>query len=115
MDYIFRLIQRLGPAGIVVKAIVAALIGDALLLAFILIRRAYRKCYFDRRDTRALHFQKFWTELISGAICHDDWRKNTLDRQVVEALALDALEAAPPPEAWIKSPAAVRPTQSMPV
>lgn len=99
MESIFSLIRRLGPASIVVKAIVAALVGDALLLAFILVRRAYRKHYFERRDARALHFQKFWAELISGAIRHDDWRKNALDRQVVESLALDALEASPPQEA----------------
>src|SRR5580692_6948956 len=99
MEYISNLIQRLGPAGVVVKAIVAALVGDAVLLAFILIRRTYRRRYFARRDSRALHFQKFWTELISGAIGYDDWRKNSFDRQVVESLALDALEAAPPQEA----------------
>jgi HEAT repeat protein len=99
MEFIFRLIQRLGPAGIVVKAIVAALVGDAVLLAFILIRRTYRRRYFARRDARAVHFQKFWTELISGAIGFDDWRRNSFDRQVVESLALDALEASPPMEA----------------
>jgi HEAT repeat protein len=99
MGYISNLIQRLGPAGIVVKAIIAALIGDALLLSFILLRRTYRKRYFTRRDARALHFQKFWTELISGALDYDEWRKNAFDRQVVESLALDALEAAPPQEA----------------
>lgn len=99
MESVFRLLQKLGPAGIVVKAIVAALVGDALFIAFILVRRAYRTRYFARRDARALHFQRFWPELISGAIAYNDWRKNTFDRQVVEALALDALEAAPPTEA----------------
>lgn len=98
MEYIFRLLRKLAPAAIVVKAIVAALVCDALLLAFILVRRTYRKHYFDRRDARALHFQKFWAELISGVIHQDDWRKNALDRQVVESLALDALEASPPVE-----------------
>src|SRR5690349_24597311 len=96
MEYVSKLLERLGPAGIVVKAIVAALIGDAVLLVFILVRRAYRKRYFVRRDARALHYQKFWAELISGAIMFDDWRKKAFDRQIVESLALDALEAAPP-------------------
>lgn len=99
MEYVSKLLERLGPAGIVVKAIVAALIGDAVLLVFILVRRAYRKRYFVRRDARALHYQKFWAELISGAIMFDDWRKKAFDRQIVESLALDALEAAPPAEA----------------
>jgi len=99
MEYIFRLIQRLGPAGIVVKAIVVALAGDALLLAFILIRRMYRKRYFARRDARSLHFQKFWAEMVSGAISFNDWRTNAFDRDVVESLALDSLESSPPAEA----------------
>ena len=99
MGYIFNLIQRLGPAGVVAKAIVAALVGDALLLIFILARRTYRGRYFARRDSRALHFQKFWAELISGAISYDTWRKNRFDRQIVETLALDALESSPPIEA----------------
>jgi HEAT repeat protein len=96
MGYISSLLQKLGPAGIVVKAIIAALIGDALLLAFILTRRMYRRRYFAKRDARALHFQKFWSELVSGAIGYDDWRKDPFDRQVVESLALDALEGSPP-------------------
>jgi HEAT repeat protein len=98
MGYIFNLIQRLGPAGIVVKAIIAALLGDGLLLVFILTRRTYRRRYFSRRDSRALHFQKFWAELISGSIAYETWRNNPFDRQIVETLALDALEASPPAE-----------------
>ena len=99
MGYISNLIQRLGPAGIVVKAIIAALVGDGVLLAFILLRRTYRRRYFARRDARALHFQRFWNEILSGAIRYDEWRKKPFDRQVVESLALDALEASPPAEA----------------
>ncbi len=47
MESIFRLIHKLGPAGIVLKAIFAALVADGLLLAFILLRRSYRKRYFS--------------------------------------------------------------------
>lgn len=99
MRYIFDLIQRLGPAGIVVKAIIAALIGDGLILAFILLRRTYRKRYFAKRDARALHFQKFWSELISGEIPYEKWRRKPFDRRIVESLTLDALEVAAPAEA----------------
>jgi HEAT repeat protein len=99
MEYVSKLLQRLGPAGIVVKTILAALIGDALLLAFILLRRAYRRRYFAKRDARALHFQKVWPELISGTIPYKNWRNNAFDQPVVESLALDALESSPPAEA----------------
>jgi HEAT repeat protein len=99
MRYIFDLIQRIGPAGIVVKAILAALIGDGLILGFILLRRTYRKRYFTRRDARVLHFQKLWSGLISGEIPYERWRGKPFDRRIVESLALDALEASPPAEA----------------
>jgi HEAT repeat protein len=99
MRYIFELIRRVGPAGIVVKAILAALIGDGLILGFILLRRTYRQRYFARRDARVLHFQKFWTDVISGEIPYERWRGKPFDRRIVESLALDALEASSPAEA----------------
>ena len=43
---IFEKLWRLGPAAFVLKAIVVAVVADALLLAFILLRRTYRKRYF---------------------------------------------------------------------
>jgi HEAT repeat protein len=99
MGYIFDLIRRLGPAGVVVKAIIAALIGDGLILGFILLRRSYRKRYFARRDARALSFQQVWPRLVSGEIPFKQWRRKAFDRRIVESLTLDALEAAPPAEA----------------
>jgi HEAT repeat protein len=99
MGYISDLIQGLGPAGIVVKAILAALIGDALILAFILLRRAYRKRHFAKRDARVLHFRRFWSKLLSVEIPHHYWRGKAFDRGIVTSLALDAIETAPPEEA----------------
>ncbi len=99
MGSIFNFIRRLGPAGIVFKAIVAALIADGLLLGFILLRRAHRKRYFARRDARVFHFRQVWEDLTAGRIPREEWRRKALDREVVESLALDALEAAPPTEA----------------
>src|SRR6266571_1638526 len=95
MESIFRLIHKLGPAGIVLKAIFAALVADGLLLAFILLRRSYRKRYFAKRDARVFHFRAVWEQLISGKIPYLAWRGKIFDRRVVESLALDALEAAP--------------------
>jgi HEAT repeat protein len=99
MGYIFRLIQRLGPAGVVLKAIVVALIGDGLLLGFILMRRTYRKAYFAKRDARVVQFQKLWSDILSGTVPYAAWRNKPFDRRIIESLALDVLEASPPPEA----------------
>ncbi len=98
MGSIFEKLWRLGPAAIVLKAIVAALIADALLLAFIMIRRTYRKRYFARRDARVFEFRQKWDALVSGEIPCETWRKKPFDRRIIETIALDAFEAAAPDE-----------------
>ena len=98
MASIFEKLWRLGPAAFVLKAIVAAVVADALLLAFILLRRTYRKRYFAKRDARVFELRQIWAGLISGQIPYDKWRKKPFDRRIVEAMALDEFEAAGPEE-----------------
>ncbi len=98
MPSIFETLWRLGPSAFVLKAIVAAIVGDALLLAFILLRRAYRRWYFSRRDARVFELRQQWDALISGQIPYERWRKKAFDRRIVETIALDAFEAAGPEE-----------------
>jgi HEAT repeat protein len=94
MESIFEKIWRLGPAALVFKAIIAAAIADALLLAFILLRRMYRKRYFARRDARVFELRQQWDDLISGTIPFETWRTNPFDRRIVESIALESFEAA---------------------
>ena len=98
MPSAFEKIWRLGPSAFVMKAIVAAIVGDALLLAFILLRRAYRRRYFSRRDARVFELRQQWDALISGQIPYQQWRTKAFDRRIVETIALDAFEAAGPEE-----------------
>ena len=98
MASVFEKLWRLGPAAFVLKAIIAATIADGLLLAFILLRRAYRKRYFRRRDARVFELRQEWQDLISGKIPYSAWRANAFDRRIVETIALDGLEAAGPEE-----------------
>jgi hypothetical protein len=93
MESIFDKIWRLGPAGWVLKAILVAVIADALLLAFILLRRTYRKRYFARRDARVFELRKEWNALISGKIPFASWRNKPFDRRIVETIVLDVFEA----------------------
>jgi HEAT repeat protein len=83
----------------VLKAIVAAIAADGLLLGFILLRRTYRKWYFAKRDARVFEFRQKWDRLISGEIPYQTWRQESFDRRIVETIALDALEAAGAEEA----------------
>lgn len=98
MESVFSKLWALGPAAFVVKVIVAAVVADALLLGFILLRRAYRRRYFAKRDRRVFEFRQNWDQLISGEIPYDAWRLDDFDRQIVEDIALDAFEAAGPVE-----------------
>lgn len=94
----FEQIWRLGPAAFIVRAIMVALAANVLLLAAILLRRAYRKWYFARRDARVFEFRQQWDALISGRIPYKAWRRKSFDRRIVESMALDAFEAAGPEE-----------------
>jgi hypothetical protein len=98
MESIFEKLWRLGPAAFVLKAIVAAIVANALLLGFILLRRTYRKRYFAKRDARVFGLRQDWERLISGKIPFEAWRKKPFDRRIVETIALDAFEAAGPEE-----------------
>ena len=99
MESIFSRLWRIGPAAVVTKAILAALVADGLLLAFILLRRAYRRRYFAKLDRRMFEFRQKWDDVVSGRIPYAHWRKKRFDRRIVETIALDALEAAGPEEA----------------
>src|SRR5258707_7443271 len=98
MESIFEKLWRLGPAAFVLKAIIGAIVADGLLLAFIFLRRTYRKRFFAKRDARVFELRQQWDALISGKIPYEPWRKKPFDRRIVETMALDAFEAAGPEE-----------------
>jgi len=99
MGSVFSWLRQLGPAGLVLKAIAGSLVGIGLLLAFILARRAYRRRYFQRRDARTFAIRKDWDAIVSGKVPAEAWRFHQLDREIIEAILLDRLEAAPASEA----------------
>jgi HEAT repeat protein len=98
MGSTFDAFRKIGPAAFVLKAILAAIAADVLLLAFIMVRRTYRKRFFAKRDARMLEIRQKWNSVISGEIPYDTWRTKPFDRRIVESLALDAFEAAGPEE-----------------
>jgi HEAT repeat protein len=98
MESIFEKLWRLSPAAFVLKAIAVAVVADGLLLAFILLRRTYRKRYFSKRDARVFELRQKWDALISGEIPCETWRNIAFDRRIVETIALDTFESAGPEE-----------------
>lgn len=98
MPSIFEKLSRMGPASLLFRAIIVAIVLDGLLLTFILLRRTYRKRYFKKRDAQVYEFRQRWDALISGEIPFETWRRKPFDRRIVEEIALDAFEAAGPEE-----------------
>ena len=91
----FEILRRLEPSAFVLKAIIGAIAADFVLLAFILLRRGYRKRYFRKRDARVFELRQQWDALISGQIPYETWRTKSFDRRIIEDMTLDAFEAAP--------------------
>lgn len=98
MDSVFNWIRRLGPAGLVLKAIVVSLVGIGLLIGLVVVRRWYRGRYFRRRNARTLALRRKWEDIVSGPVPPETWRFDRLDCEIVETILLDCLEVAPDPE-----------------
>lgn len=98
MAFVSEIFQWLASASFVLQAVLAAIAADVLLLAYILLRRTYRKRYFAKRDARLLEMREKWDALISGEIPYETWRSKPSDRRLVETIVLDAFEIAAPQE-----------------
>jgi HEAT repeat protein len=96
MAYTFEKTWPLTLSALVWKAIAAAIAVDMLVLAFILLRRIYRKRYFAKRDARVFELRQKWNAIISGTIPYEEWRHKPDSRRIVESIALDELEVAGP-------------------
>jgi len=92
MESIFNRIEKLGPAGLVLQAILVSLLGIFLLVGFIVLRRWYRARYFRRRNERTVALRSRWDEILSGKISAEDWRFDPLDCNIVESILLDNIE-----------------------
>jgi HEAT repeat protein len=98
MGSVFRGIEKLGPAGLVLEAILASLLGIVLLVGFIVLRRWYRARYFHKRNQRTVALRSQWDDILSGKIPAEDWRFNPLDCDIVESILLDSIEMSPADE-----------------
>ena len=96
MGFISSAIEALGPAGLVLKAILVSLLGILLLVGFIILRRWHRGRYFRRRTERTIILRAQWDDIVSGKVSPLDWRFNALDCDIVESILLDSIEMATP-------------------
>jgi len=95
MGSVFKGIEKLGPARLVLEAILASLLGILLLVGFIVLRRWYRARYFHKRNQRTVALRSQWDDILSGKIPAEVWRFNLLDCDIVESVLLDGIEMSP--------------------
>jgi HEAT repeat protein len=96
MGFIFSGIEKLGPAGLVLQAILVSLLGIFLLVGFIVLRRWYRARYFRRRNVRTVVLRARLDDIVSGKVSAEEWRFDPLDCDIVESIVLDMVEMATP-------------------
>ena len=96
MAFVFSAVETLGPAGLVLRAIMGSVLGICLLIGFIVLRRWYRARYFRRRNERTVALRSWWDNIISGKISALDWRFDPLDCDIVESILLDNIEMSTP-------------------
>jgi HEAT repeat protein len=82
------------PGGLVLEAILGSLLGIALLVGFIVLRRWYRGRYFRRRNERVFALRGMWDDVLTGRVPPAAWRFKRLDCEVVESILLDTIEVA---------------------
>ena len=86
----------MGPAGLIVQALLASLAAVVGLLAFILLRRGARRLYFWKRDRRVLEARADWDAIVGGTVSPKSWVLSRMRREIVEGILLDRLEVASP-------------------
>ena len=94
MPSVSKLLDLMGPAGLIVQALLASLAAVVGLLAFILLRRGARRVYFWRRDRRVLEVRAEWDAIVSGTVPPRTWVLSQMSRDIVEGILLDRLEVA---------------------
>ena len=96
MGSVFSAIAKFGPAGLVLDAILASILGIFLLIGFIGFRRWYRARYFRRRNQRTVALRAQWNDIVSGRVPPQDWCFDPLDSEIVASILLDSIEVSIP-------------------
>lgn len=95
--------NRLGPfpaavnpeaAAFVLRAILFSAAGIVALIAFIVLRRAVRRRYFDRLAEGQFYVRQHWDAILSGEIPSEEWRAIRHQADAILALTLDRMDAA---------------------
>jgi len=89
-----RFVYSLAASQVLVLALAFAVLGIALILGFILIRRLIRSRYFWRRDALTLYVRRNWRQIVNGEIPVERWFMQPMACEIVQEIVLDRVDSA---------------------
>ncbi len=87
--------QQMNTAFLLTVILVAVAAGIVLLLLFLLARRAWRHFRVRRFDALSIKIHGQWREIVRGEIPAQEWRKDSLQCEIVQSIVIQEISAAP--------------------
>src|ERR1700688_832148 len=95
MDSILRNFSQMMNAALLLTVILAGVAsGIALLLLFLLARRAWRHFRVWRFDALSIKIHGQWREIVRGEIPAQEWRKDSMQCEIVQSIVIQEISAA---------------------
>jgi hypothetical protein len=94
MNPSLELLPHLDTAFLVAELILACLAGIATLLFYVVVRRTVRGIRTRRYDALAFKVHGKWREIVRGEAPPDTWRKDAIEREIVQSIVLQEIGAA---------------------
>lgn len=88
------LLPHLDTAFLVAELILACLAGIVTLLVFVMVRRTVRGIRTRRYDAISFKVHGQWREIVRGEVPPDTWRKDPIEREIVQSIVLQEIGAA---------------------
>jgi hypothetical protein len=94
MDSVLKTFSRMDTAFLLTVAFVAVAAGIALLLLFLLARRAWQHFRIRRFDALSFKIHGQWREIVRGEIPAQEWRNDSLQCEIVQSIVIQEIGAA---------------------
>ena len=87
--------QQMNTAFLLTVILVAVAAGIVLLLLFLLAGHAWRHFRVRRFDALSIKIHGQWREIVKGEIPAQEWRKDSLQCEIVQSIVIQEISAAP--------------------
>jgi HEAT repeat protein len=94
MDSVLNSFPHFNTAFFWMEAIRAAFGGVAMLIVFLVGRRALRQFRIRRYDALAFKIHTQWREIIRGTVSPETWRKDPVQCEIVQSIVIQEIGAA---------------------